>query len=518
MRPARSVGGAAARRRTAGAALLAGTLLLPGAISGQAAGDTSGPTPGERLPVRSVTLANGMSLLVLPRHDGPPTVAFVVEVGVGSVDEHLGTTGIAHLLEHLLFKGTTTIGTRDYQAERSLFTRMDAVEDSILALRGALRPDSSRTRELSRRLDLLEDSARAYVVPNEFDRILTKAGARGLNATTTEESTFYYVELPANRVQLWFALEADRLRNPVFREFYKERDVVAEERRMRVETSPEGLLHEAELAAAFTMHPYGVPVVGWMSDIQSLRRPDVRDYFRRFYGARNTTVAIVGDVDPDQVVAWARGFLGPVRPGEKPPPVLAVEPPQRGERRVRVVWDAGPRVLMGWHVPDDLDPDAPALSVLSTLLTGGRTSRLYHRLIDEDRLATDVTSWIGPGDRYPRLFSIEAVPRAPHTTREVEEAVYSEIARFAAEGPTEAELQRVRNQMVAGSYRRLESNLGLAFQLADSETLWGDWRETFRASRRVRAVTAQDVRRVATRYFGRQNRTVATLVQSKESR
>ncbi len=498
-----------------GACMLAlPTATLPAApLSARAAADTTELTPGERLPVRAVTLANGMRVLVLPRHNGPPTAAFVVQVGVGSVDEHLGETGITHLLEHLLFKGTTTIGTRSYEAERPLFTHMDAIEDSILRVRGALHPDSARSHRLTDRLDTLEAEAHKYVIPNEFDLILSRAGARSLNATTTVESTSYYVELPANRVRLWFALEADRLRNPVFREFYKERDVVAEERRMRVETNPDGLLWEAELSAAFTVHPYGVPVVGWMSDIQSLRRPDVRSYFHRFYGARNTTVAIVGDVDPDQVLSWARDYLGPVRPGLKPRPVLAVEPPQQGERRVRVRWDAGPRVIMGWHVPNAADPDAPALAMLSNLLTGGRTSRLYRRLIDRDRIATSVTSTVGPGDRYPRLFSIEATPRAPHTTREVEQAVYQEIARIAADGPGPAELQRVRNQVLAGSYRRLQSNLGLAFQLADSETLWGDWRTTFRASNRMRAVTAADVRRVAARYFTRENRTVATLVR-----
>ena len=209
-------------------------------------------SPGERLPVTEVTLENGLRVLVLPRETSP-TVAFVMQFKVGGVNEHIGNTGIAHLLEHMLFKGSETIGTTDFDAERSLFVEMDQAHDRLLEARAL--GDTALANELDVRIDELEDAARAHVVGNEFDRILTRAGAQGLNATTTSESTLYFVELPANRAELFFALEADRLSRPVFREFYSERDVVMEERRMRVETSPAGLLYEAHLAAAFTMHP-----------------------------------------------------------------------------------------------------------------------------------------------------------------------------------------------------------------------------------------------------------------------
>lgn len=196
--------------------------------------------------------------------------------------------------------------------------------------------------------------------------------------------------------------------------------------------------------------------------------------------------------------------------------MLAVEPAQQGERRVEVVWDAEPQLAVGWHVPSVLDPDAPALAMLSAVLTGGRTSRLYRRLVQNDRLATGVFSSIGPGDRYPRFFEIDAVPRAPHTTAELERAIYDEVGKIAETGPSDAELVRVRNQVEAGSLRRLQSNLGLAVQLANSETLWSDWRETFRWSRRLRDVTSEDVRAVARRYFHQGNRTVATLVRAEK--
>jgi len=473
-----------------------------------AAGAAQSQTPGERLPVLEKTLGNGMRFLALERK-GAPTVAFVVQYDVGSVQEHLGNTGTAHLLEHLLFKGTTTIGTRDVDAERVLFARMDAAQDTLVLARAA--GDSARVGTLEARIDALEDTARTYVVPNEFDRILTRAGAQGLNATTTNESTTYFVELPYNRAELWFALEADRMTNPVFREFYTERNVVMEERRMRIETSPGGLLYENHLAEAFTMHPYGVPVVGYMSDLENLGRRDVAEYYRRYYGPNNAVVVVVGDLDAEQAMRWAERYFGPVPPGEEPPPVLAREPTQRGERRIDVVWDAEPSLRIGWHVPESLAPDAPALGVLTSLLTGGRTSRLYHRLVIEDRSAASVFSSLGPGERYPQLFQIDATPISPHTPAEMEAAIYEEIERIAREGPSEHELVRVRNQVEAGKVRRLLSNLGLAFQIAESTTLTGDWRNTFRLSERIGGVTTEDVRRVAATYLTRENRTVATL-------
>ena len=468
---------------------------------------------GEDLPVIEYVLDNGMRFLILPR-EGAPTVSFVARYDVGSVNEALGHTGIAHLLEHMLFKGTTTVGTRDLASERELFEAMDAVDATLRAER-ARRPlrDSARIAALAERLKALEDSARAFVVSNEFDRILTRNGARNLNATTDVEATTYYVQLPSNRAELWFALEADRMRNPVFREFYTERDVVAEERRMRIETSPGGLLYTSLMAAAFRVHPYGVPVIGHMSDILNLNREQVETYYRDYYGPNNAIIAVVGDVDPDSVVAWADAYFGPIPRGREPPPVVAVEPPQRGERRVEVRYDAEPQLLVGWHVPSALDRDAPALAMLTAVLGGGRTSRLYRRLVLEEKLAQSVSASMAPGARDPRLFIIGAVPTQGHTTAELERTIYEELERLKHEPPTEEELTRIRNQLEAGAVYRLRSNFGLAHQLVESVALWGDWRATFRSIEDYREVEPEDVQRVVERYFTRGNRTVATLVR-----
>ena len=487
--------------------------LLAGGLLACATQVTAQAPQGNQLPVREVTLDNGMRFLVLPQ-DGAPTVAFVTQYAVGGANEHLGTTGIAHLLEHLLFKGTTSIGTRDHTAEVDWFRHMDQVHDSLLVARVKEGSNPVAIVGMESRIRALEDSARALVVPNEFDEILSKNGAQGLNAVTTNESTIYYVELPANRAELWFVLEADRMTSPVFREFYAERDVVMEERLTRVDTNPGGLLYEAHLAAAFQAHPYGVPLVGWPSDVRNHTRQEVENYYRRYYGPRNAVVAIVGDVEPDQIEGWARRYFSPIPPGETPPPVLIEEPEQRGERRVEVHFDAEPAVRIGWHTVNKFHPDAPALAILSALLSGGRTSRLYRRLVLEDRLATYVGSSLGPGARYPALFAVEAYPRSPHTTAELEKAVYAEVARIADDPPAYIELQRVRNQFEASSVRRLDTNFGLALQLANSASLFGDWRTTFGLEERMAAVTAEDVQRVVRTYLRKENRTVATLVKT----
>jgi predicted Zn-dependent peptidase len=308
-------------------------------------------SPGERLPVVKHVLPNGMTFLFL-RKPGAPTVSFVTQFRAGGVDEWTGISGTAHLFEHMLFKGTPTLGTRDHAAEQAMFPRIDAVADSLTEefRRGAL-ADTARLARLRDRLRLLEDSARRFVVSNELDRLLTQNGAVGLNASTFNDGTNYFFALPANRAELWFVLESDRIRNPVLREFYSERDVVMEERRLRVETQPFGLLREEFLQAAFRAHPYGRPVVGIASEIQTVSRRAAQEYFRRYYGPNNAVVAIVGDIDVEQMRGWADRYFGDIPAGEPWRPVVTQEPAQRGERRIEVEYDANPQVMIGYHVP-----------------------------------------------------------------------------------------------------------------------------------------------------------------------
>ncbi len=453
-----------------------------------------------------------MTFLFLERRQSP-TVAFVVHYPVGSVNERPGHTGAAHVLEHLLFKGSREVGTRDWPAESVLMDQIDRTRDSLVAETGARFPDSARAARFDSSIAKLEDDARIHIIPNEFNQILSTAGARSLNATTSHEATSYFVELPANRAQLWFALESDRAANPVFREFFTELDVVREERRMRLEASPGGVLEAALLAAAFQEHPYGVPVAGRASDLERLGRPQVEDFFRAHYGAQNAVVAVVGDLDAGQAASWADEYFGGIPSGPPAPPLPPPEPEQAGERRVTVEFDAEPRMAIGWKAVSRSHADAPALAVLAALLTGGRTTRLYQRLVARDRSAVHVSARLGPGSAHPGLFIVSAVPRAPHAPGDLERAVYEEIGRIKAAPPEPAALARIRNQLRAGEYRRLSSNLELASQLAESEAALGDWRETFRWSRRISQVAPADVQEAATRYLVESRRTVATMVR-----
>ncbi len=489
--------------------LLSTFLLLLASTPGARAQDPFDRT----LVVHEHTLENGLRLFILPR-PGVPIASFVVQYKIGGVNETPGNTGIAHFLEHLLFKGTTSVGTLDYEMEKVYLDQMDRLFDSILVLEEAEPPDTATISTLMGRIRNLEDQAAALVTSNEFDIILSENGSRGLNATTTSESTTYFVELPSNRTELWFILEADRMRNPVFREFYTERDVVAEERRLRLENSPGGLLYQAHMASAFHEHPYGTPVVGFMEDIQRITRQEVNSYFRRYYGPNNAVVAIAGDVDPDQILEWAREYFGPIPRGEEPPPVLVREPRQTAERRVEVRYDAEPALRIGWKVPPTQTEDGPALYMLTSLLTGGRSSRLYRRLVLEDRIATGVVSSIEPGQLFPGLFTVMASPLHPHTSLELEAAIYDELEQLRVHGPDERELQRVRNQLEASEVRRLRSNFGLAVQVANSATLFGDWRVTFDFTDRLLGVTPEDIQRVIGEYFPPESRTVATLVKT----
>lgn len=472
--------------------------------------------PSLGLTVEEHTLGNGMRLFILPR-SGAPIASFVVQYRIGGVDERPGQTGIAHLLEHLLFKGTTTLGTEDFDSENLLLAEIDQLFDSILVLEDTGDDRGATVDSLWATIRTLEDQASEFVRSNEFDALLAENGARGLNATTTSETTSYYVELPSNRAELWFVLGADRMLNPVFREYFTERDVVAEERRLRLENSAGGMLYTAHMAAAFQNHPYGRPVVGHMEDIQRLSRGEVTDYFRRYYAPNNAVIAISGDVDPDQILRWAKTYLEPIPRGETPPPVRLVEPAQRGERRIDVVFDAEPSVRIGWKVPASTDDDAPALAMLTSVLTGGRSSRLYKRLVMEDGLASSVVSSVEPGQLYPGLFSIQASPIHPHTPEELEAAIYEELENLISEAPADSELQRVRNQLEASEIRRLRSNFGLAVQVANSATLWGDWRATFQFTGKLLQVTPEDVQAVVARYFKKENRTVATLVKPTQT-
>lgn len=476
------------------------------------------PDPLQALEHRIVeqTLPNGLHVLILPRPISP-TVSMNILFRVGAIDEYSGQTGTAHLLEHMMFKGTTTIGTKNYTQERPLLAEIDRHAQALTVERakGAV-ADAKRIASLEQALQTAQQRHAQVSLDSELWELYTRHGADPLNAGTGLDLTAYVVRLPANKLELWTMLDADRLLHPVFRDFYKERDVVKEERRLRVESEPEGQLWESFLAAAFTASPYGRPTIGWMADLDRLTRQDAETFFQTHYFPGRATIAVVGNVDPHMALTLIRRYFGQIPPGpaQDLPDRITPDPPQHGERRLEVEWDAEPRLLIGYHKPTWPHPDDAVCEVLEQLLGRGRTSRFYKTLVEGRRVATMVSSENGtPGVRVDNLFVIEGVPRHPHSAHDLEIAVEAELQRLQRTPVSDQELLKVKQQLAADFIRALQSDGGMAWHLAQAQAVRGDWRSLLNRYRAIQAVTASDVQRVAQTYCVPRNRTIATLVR-----
>jgi predicted Zn-dependent peptidase len=459
-------------------------------------------------------LKNGLTLLVMERHHAP-IVAVNLTYKVGGANEHTGITGVAHLYEHMAFKGTRTIGVTDAAKERPLLEEMDRLSEAIAEeIAKGEAADKSRLASLREQLIKVDEEAQRYVVPSELASLYQRHGGVGLNATTGKDLTRYFLSLPSNRLVLWAVIESNRMNDIVLREFYKEKQVVLEERRMRTDNSPSGKLYEAFASTAYRAHPYGLPVIGWPSDLQALTRGETQAFFQTYYGPANAVIAIVGDVVPKDVIALIEETFGRIAARPPSPPVQTKEPPSAGERRVEVEYDAEPAVLIGFHKPPVGHPDDDVFDAIESLLSDGRTSRLYRRLVDERQLAAGISAFSDyPGSRYPNLFVVSGMPRAPHTAAELEQAVSEDLDRLKNEPIDRRELEKILNQLDASEIRSLRSNSGMASRLAYYQAITGDWREIIRKRNRVAKVTSDDIRRVARTYFVKSNRIVATLVK-----
>jgi predicted Zn-dependent peptidase len=458
------------------------------------------------------TLSNGLKFLVLERHEAPVVTCYTY-ANVGAVDEATGNTGMAHIFEHMAFKGTQTIGTKDYAAEAKVMDQIDELFAAVkLERRKGDAADPNRLAELRKKFQDAQKQQEQYLVHDEFDETLKRAGGVGLNAGTGADSTVFYVDLPSNKLELWMLLESDRFRSPVLREFYKEKNVVMEERRLRTETQPTGKLLEDFVAVAYKAHPYGHPVIGHMSDLENVSRAQAEAFFRKYYTPSNLTIALVGDVDPKEARQMAEKYFGSVPSGPKPDPVCTVEPPQQGERRVTIEDPAQPFVLIGYHKPGADHPDDAVFDALTDIVGSGRTSRLYRSLVRDKAIAMDASAFPGlPGQKYPSLFLFYAVPAKGHTTQECEEALYAQIDRLKNELVTPQELQKAKTRARAGLIRSLDSNSGLARALTLYEVITGNWRNLFKQLERIDRVTAEDIERVAKTYFISTNKTVGTI-------
>jgi predicted Zn-dependent peptidase len=457
-------------------------------------------------------LKNGLTVLMLERHLSP-TVSFYIRHRIGAADEQNGEYGAAHFCEHMMFKGTTTIGTKNYAAEKKI---LDEIEKTGTVLdKEKLKDQKSDPKiiqELSEKLKKLQNEAKIYSIPNEIDRLYTQNGGLDMNASTGQDVTTYQVSLPSNKIELWARIESDRLINPVFREFYTERDVVMEERRQRVESDPDGKLYEQFLSTAYKVHPYGRPILGWTKDIMNLSPDAAKNIFAQYRAPESIVIAVVGDINPQKTLRLIDKYFGRIPVNNKKKDVIPVEPPQTEERRVEVAFDSNPMMIIGYHKPTAPAYEDYVFDVLETILTTGRTSRLYNLLVTQMGIAESVSASNGvPATGYPNLFTIFAKPRYPHKNTELEEVILREIEKIKTQPVTDMELAKAKNQLRMDYIKNLDSNGELAATLSYYEVLLGDYRYISNYLNIIDKISAEDIQRAARIYLKKDNRTTAVL-------
>jgi predicted Zn-dependent peptidase len=458
------------------------------------------------------TLDNGLTVVICERPEAP-VFSFFTHVDAGSVQDPLGQTGLAHMFEHMAFKGTDKIGTTDYPAEKVALEKVEQVYAAYIAERDKpVGRDDQKVKELQKAwMDAVTD-ANKYVKPNEFPQIVEMNGGEDLNANTSDDETNYFYSFPENRLELWAYLESERFLHPVMREFYKERNVVIEERRMRVDSNPIGRLLEQFTTAAFQAHEYHRPTIGWISDLNTFSATDAKKFFDKYYIPSNMVVAVVGDVKASETMPVIEKYFGRIPSRPKPDERTTTEPPQNAERRVILQDMSQPLYLEGYHRPDYRSADDAVYDAIADLMSNGRTSRLYRALVRDKKIAADSAGFSGlPGNKYPHLFAFYAFPLPGHKPDEMAAAIHVEIEKLKNEDITDEELKMIKTRAKANLIRSLGSNEGLANNLAIYQSRYDDWRELFRSVDRIDKVSKADIRRVATQTFVPTNRTVGII-------
>ncbi len=493
------------------------------------------PALAQELNVVERTLPNGMKVLMVPRHD-QPTISCGWLARVGSANERPGITGLAHLFEHMMFKGTRTIGTKDAARDLELNRLQDEVQVGIREEMSVLREKqrrgeikdmmdpaarTPRLTELLAKFDALVTEQRGLIVKDEMDKLYQEQGSTGLNASTSNDRTFYIVGIPSNKLELWAWLESDRLANPVFREFYSERNVILEERRQTLESVPGGTVEEAFNAMTWMAHPYHWEVIGWPSDIAQVTREQANEFFATFYAPYNLTAILVGDLDVEKTWALMQKYFGRIPANPKGvPEVITLEPVQPAEQRMVAEVERTPSVEADYKAVPAVHRDAPALQVLGVVLGGppmmGRpgmggpmrppSGRLHKSLVLDKKAATRTTASFR-GQRYGGLFVATVTPAPGKRPDEVEPLLYAEIEKVVKEGVTDDELSRAKNAIRVAWYTRLESNSGIRESLSQAESA-GTYRDLLDAPKKVEAVTREDVQRVAKQYLVKESRSV----------
>ena len=483
----------------------------------------------QQVPVVEKTLSNGMKLLMVERHDDPAIAGGWV-AHVGSANERPGMTGIAHLFEHMMFKGTPTIGTTNFQRDLEIISAQEKLRDEMRAEEAKMRAEyragniddvmkpenkSARYKELETQFNKLIAEQRQILVKNEFDKIYRSNGGSGMNAFTSDDMTGYFIQVPANKLELWMWMESERLLHPVFREFYAERDVVFEERRMRTESTPLGKFEETFNALFWESHPYGWPTVGWPSDIPAISKAQADEFYATYYAPQNITLILVGDFNTEKAAAMAEKYFARIPRGKKDAPdVVTLEVKQPAEKRMYAEAETNPQVDIVWHTVPFGHKDAPALQILGQILST-RTGRLYKGLVLTNDIATQV--WAHQiSQKWAGLFNIGGEAKDGKKPEDVEAAIYAELDKLQREEVPPEELQKVKNNFAAGEYRKLTSNMAILMQLIQNDGL-GNWRQINEAGPKLQAVSPADVQRVAKQYFTKENRAVGVYTRKADS-
>ena len=463
------------------------------------------------------TLPNGLTVLILRRPEAP-VFSFFTMVDTGSSQDPLSKTGLAHMMEHMAFKGTPDIGTTNYAEEKAALAKVEQAYAAYEAERiKRVGRDPQKLAQLQKEWQDAIAAADKFVIKNQFGEIVESHGGVGMNAFTTYDETGYMYSMPSNMIELWAAIESDRFANPVMREFYKERNVVTEERRMRTDSSPTGRLLEQFLGTAFDANPYHRPTIGYSSDLQSFSATDALTFFHQYYVPSNMVIALVGDLDPDEVMPIVERYFGHLPTKPKPTELTTIEPPQNSVREVKLQETAQPLYVEGYHRPSYLDPDDAVYDAITDIMSNGRTSRMYRSLVRDQKIAAEAAGFSGmPGTKYAHLFAFYGVPLPGHTNQEIQKAIQEQITKLKTQDVTDEELQMFKTRTKADLIRGLASDEGLAQQLAIYQTRYGDWRELFRYLDKVDKVTKADIRRVANKVFQDNNRTIGTIDTASE--
>lgn len=463
------------------------------------------------------TLPNGLTVLILRRPEAP-VFSFFTMVDTGSSQDPLSKTGLAHMMEHMAFKGTPDIGTTNYAEEKVALAKVEQAYAAYDAGRTKrVGRDPQKLAQLQKEWQEATAAADKFVIKNQFGEIVESHGGVGMNAFTTYDETGYLYSMPSNMIELWAAIESDRFANPVMRDFYKERNVVMEERRMRTDSDPTGRLIEQFLGTAFAANPYHRPTIGYASDLQEFSATDAAEFFKQYYVPGNMVIALVGDLDPDKVMPIVERYFSQLPTKAKPTELTTVEPPQNSVREVKLHDMAQPIYVEGYHRPSYLDPDDAVYDAITDIMSNGRTSRMYRSLVRDQKIAAAAAGFSGfPGTKYAHLFAFYGVPLPGHSNQEMQKAIQEQIAKLKTSDVTDDELQMFKTRTKADLIRGLASNTGLAQQLAIYQTRYGDWRELFRYLDKVDKVTKEDIRRVANKVFQDSNRTIGAIETASE--